>query len=85
MACPSCNGTGCEHCNDAGTIDITGCPVELVSNDVWSLIEYVKLWEKGIPPIAGGALDQAYCFIQAARFVFAEEQVWKRKLGIING
>jgi len=33
----------------------------------------VDLFEKGLPPVAGGALDQAYWFIQAARILKNDE------------
>jgi len=61
---------------------IIGCPNELITPDIWDMIELVKFYEKGLPPIAGGVLDQTNIFIQTANFVFSEESVWKAKLGI---
>lgn len=80
MMCPGCNDRGCKYCNKTGIIDIGRCPLEIVTNDVWDLIEYANLYKKGLPPVAGGALDQARAFTDAARFIFAEQSYWKNKL-----
>ena len=85
MICTSCGGSGCEKCNQAGTFDIAECPMNLISNEVMDVIEYAELWSKGLPPVAGGALDQAKCFVMAAQFIFSEQNYWKKKKGIING
>ena len=82
--CVVCNDTGCRECGKTGRIQITCCPLEYVTDDVWEIIEYAELYEKGLPPVAGGALDQAYCFLQAVRFIFVERQNWKKILGIID-
>lgn len=42
-----------------------------------------ELYEKGLPPVAGGALDQANVFVEAARFVWSEQAYWRAKLGIL--
>jgi len=39
-----------------------------------------ELFYKGLPPIAGGVLDQAAVFVQAARFVRAEQDYYKSKM-----
>ena len=46
------------------------------------MIKLAKLYEKGLPPVAGGSLDQTQAFIEAAEFIFAEEAKYKKKLGI---
>lgn len=43
---------------------------------------YADLYAKGCPPVSGGALDQSNWFIQACRFVWSEESMWKAKLGL---
>ena len=43
-----------------------------------------ELFEKGLPPVAGGILEQAKIFVDAARFIFREQRYWKNKLGIMN-
>jgi len=83
MTCLICKGTGCSECNNAGQVDITQCPLEFINTEIWEVIKYVRLYEKGLPPVAGGALDQTYNFLLAADFVMAEEQYWKNKLGIL--
>jgi hypothetical protein len=46
------------------------------------MIEYADLYEKGLPPVAGGALDQCHAFTDACRFIWREQRHWKNKLGI---
>ena len=85
IQCVVCNGRNfdrCDFCGKTGQIKIVGCPEKLITADVWEMIELAKFYEKGMPPIAGGVLDQTQSFISAANFIFAEENVWKAKLGI---
>ena len=86
MICPRCggnNGEGCDEC-DHGRIEITECPLELITPDVWEAIEYAELYEKGLPPVAGGVLNQAKIFIEACRQIWAEQAFWNKKLGILK-
>lgn len=83
MECVSCNGAGCLDCDEQGSIIIAACPLEFVTADVWEVIKFAELYEKGLPPVAGGALDQACIFINAAMFIFREKAHWKAKLGIL--
>jgi hypothetical protein len=83
MVCPVCEGEGCEECKE-GQIDITECPLELITEDVWQVIRFAELYEKGLPPIAGGALEQAKVFVDAAQFIMNEKAYWKAKLGTGN-
>ena len=84
MKCPGCDGNGCGECDKKGTFDLTCCPLEYITDDVWEVIRYAELYEKGLPPVAGGALDQAKCFIEAAQFIMRENQYWKNKLGVFE-
>lgn len=83
MVCPGCEGKGCDECRNTGGIDITDCPLNLITSDVWEIIALADLFEKGLPPVAGGALEQAKIFVETARFVFGEKAYWKNKLGIL--
>lgn len=83
MVCPGCEGKGCGECKNSGNIDITECPLKMITKDVWQLIQFAELYEKGLAPVAGGALDQAKVFVEAASFVFSEKTYWKNKLGIL--
>lgn len=53
------------------------CPIVFVTDDVWECIRFARLFEKGLPPIAGGVLDQAGGFIRACEFIWNEERHWK--------
>jgi hypothetical protein len=45
----------------------------VVDPELWKVMRYVRLFENGTPPIAGGALDQAVWFLDAAEYVASEE------------
>lgn len=72
MECVACAGKGCVQCNDAGTVDITACPLESIGNEIYDLLDYISLFYAGIPPVSGGSLDQSASFLGAAEFVKAE-------------
>ena len=91
MICGDCPGP--EKCKDRpsaaepitdASIDLRleQCPLEYVSSDIWEAIRYAKLYEKGLPPVAGGALDQAENFLEAAEMVFADRAFFKQKLKV---
>jgi hypothetical protein len=72
IECPKCNGEGCEECS-GGMFAIDGCPNNYCSPVVRSLTLF-DLFEKGLPPVAGGVMDQANSFIEAAQFFESEER-----------
>ena len=41
------------------------------------VIQCAELFRKGLPPVAGGSLDQAAIFVDAARFVWGEQAYWR--------
>jgi len=82
--CSRCDGFGCEECEGSGKIKITCCPLEYITEDVWEVIRYAELYEKGLPPVAGGALDQAANFIKAAMYIFSVQAYWKNKLEVFG-
>ena len=84
MECVDCGGKDCRHCGGTEVEEITCCPLDLITADVWELIRFAELYEKGLPPVAGGALDQAKIFIEAAALVFEEQAFWKKKLGVFD-
>ena len=84
MECIACKGNGCEQCNQTGKIVIDQCPMDLIDSEIWEFLGFADLYKKGLPPIAGGALDQAQNFLMACRFAFGEQAYWKAKLGILE-
>lgn len=83
IECTECDGYGdkCTHCNE-GFIEIKGCPQEYC-REVVEAIQFFDLYEKGLPPVAGGALDQSAWFLDAfARFRYEEAAI---KVERING
>ena len=80
--CPACGGKGCRECGNEGRFALTTCPLEYVDAEIWEMMDYAELYEKGLPPIAGGALDQAKVFIEACHFVWREQAHWEAQ---VNG
>lgn len=56
----------------------------MITPDVWEVFRYAELFEKGLPPVAGGVLDQANIFVEAASLIFRMQAYWKNKLGIFS-
>lgn len=57
------------------------CPqLELTANVIETL-DLAGMYKRGLPPIAGGALDQAEQFVEAARMIWREEDYWAAKIG----
>lgn len=71
IECPVCDGEGCDQCDD-GVFELDGCPNRFCSKIVPSL-DLFDLFEKGLPPVEGGVLDQSVSFVEAARFFESEE------------
>jgi hypothetical protein len=46
---------------------------------VWHLLSAVDRLGKGMPPVTGGWLDQAECFMQGVDLVRSEEAYWEAK------
>jgi len=72
LTCAACGGFGCGECTD-GQITIVGCPLGQVPAAVWAVVEAAGLLEQGLAPAAGGLLDQAAGFLDAARLISAEK------------
>ncbi|HUP80694.1 MAG TPA: hypothetical protein VM260_19245, partial [Pirellula sp.] len=70
MQCPNCEGFGCGYCVH-GTIEIKGCPNEYC-REVACVIPMIDLFEKGLPPVNGGVLDQSAWFVDAVRLLANE-------------
>lgn len=78
MRCLSCNGKGCDECQESGTIRIEQCPLEIITADIWEAIDMANLYiEHGLPPVAGGQLDQTAVFLDAARFIANEKKSYE--------
>ena len=82
IECAGCRGSGCDACEGRGEIELTTCPLEYAGNDVWSVKDMAELTKQGLPPVHGGALDQAQKFLDACRFIWAEESIHRAELGL---
>jgi len=52
--------------------------------ELWEVVQYAGLYQKGLPPVAGGALDQTRWFTSACRLLWRDQAEWKRTLGVIE-
>jgi hypothetical protein len=62
----------CNVCDGAGHTELRTCPKMSVSGDVWGMMLQVELFEKGMPPLAGGSLDQTEAFLDVMEFVWSQ-------------
>ncbi len=75
IECPLCDGVGCGDC-DRGIFQVNGCPNRFCSS-VIPAIELFELFEKGLPPVSGGVLNQSAEFLNAVRFFTTQKQLAK--------
>lgn len=75
LECPACDGEGCDECKD-GWFQIDGCPNGFCRS-VIPTIELTDLFEKGLPPVSGGVLNQSASFLNAAKFFSIQNQLAK--------
>lgn len=71
IECPLCGGGGCDQCSD-GWFVVDGCPNKFCS-DMAYLPQFIDLFQKGLPPVAGGSLDQSQSFLDAAEQLSNDE------------
>jgi hypothetical protein len=67
------------ECGKTGKINITQCPLEIIPAETWDLLDAAELYEKGLPPVAGGQLDQSHGFFKAAVFIMREKRNYEAK------
>lgn len=83
LQCIACEGKGCDDCGTSGFLTLTKCPNRELTSEVIDLVEFSDLYATGLPPIAGGALDQTKSFLDAHRQLSNDQHTIKRALGIL--
>lgn len=78
MQCPQCRGAGCSECNDLGMFRVLGCPNDYCKS-VGKVARFADLFEKGLPPVAGGALDQSVWFLDAVAILSNDEREMRQQ------
>ena len=81
MTCVVCEDTSpaaenCPACKGAGQFPISGCPKKMLSRDIFELCRLASFMDDGLPPVAGGALDQTAAFLTGYGFLKAEDAGW---------
>ena len=85
LDCPECDnivppqGPRCRACDGKGQFEIADCPLKVVPPAIWDAMDLAAMLREGLPPAAGGMLDQAHAFLRAARFLWREEDQWKER------
>lgn len=74
LECPACDGVGCDDCGGMGYMRIEGCP-KVYCSQIVPTMQLIELFENGLPPIAGGVLDQSASFITAAKHYASESRM----------
>lgn len=54
----------------------------MIDNDMVQFMDLAELYEKGLPPMAGGALDQAKAFTDGCRQLWGDTNQLKAEAGI---
>lgn len=67
-------GRLCEACDGKGYFEITQCPNQLVDRELAECLPLVDLFvDNGLPPVAGGVLDQSKWFLDFVRRVKSDD------------
>lgn len=53
--------------------------MDWIDAEVWEMIEMVDFFEKGMPPVAGGLLDQTAYFVKFAGFTQQEARQYRKR------
>ena len=83
IACVTCNGKnfeGCPTCNGTGHIEIDCCPRLLLDGGTLAAVKLADLFRKGLPPLAGGTLDQPQEFLDWCDFYFGDMDALRPRL-----
>ena len=65
-----------------GSWDLDRCPLGILGEEAWLVLEAADLAARGLWPVAGGMLDQAASGLEAIQFVWREERAARRRLGL---
>lgn len=73
IACTTCNEAGCDDCGGTGYVEIADCPKRCIEPNLLRAIRLADLMKQGLPPVAGGVLDQSSWFISFYECFRSEE------------
>lgn len=71
--------SGCVGCGGRGRFEVS-CPMRFVEGCTWELLQMASFWKQGLPPAAGGFLEQTESVIRGCEFVWGERERVKREL-----
>jgi len=54
----------------------------MIDRDTVDALRIAGLWKRGIPPEAGGYMDQTESIVDACEQIWAEQQHWKNELKV---
>ena len=76
LKCPDCEGKGCAGCGDSGVFTIARCPYLELDDAAREITLMAAAWDKGVLPVAGGALDQVESGWEAIQYALSEQAKW---------
>jgi hypothetical protein len=59
---------------------LDGCPNQYVDQEAFKIIGLADMYEKGIPPVSGGSLDQSNWFVEFCRWLWSENSRIEKEL-----
>ena len=71
IECPSCDGDGCNECQD-GFFTVSECPAKFIGSELIQDIQVVSACEHHLP-VAGGLLDQSAWWFELRQLLKSEE------------
>lgn len=84
LECPSCGEKGCEECDEKGRLTVTSCPLRAVPLHLFRSLDLAQIYRRGLPPIAGGALDQSAWFVDLCQFAWSEAARIRAEAGMMD-
>jgi hypothetical protein len=73
IACPVCDEKRCEECDGKGFFTLSECPLSYIF-DLKPFLLLANSMADGLPPVAGGAMDQSALFLKAYQRLQSEDQ-----------
>lgn len=76
-----CEGDGCTDCVQSGRFSVTECPYRQLDETVLEALTIADCWNRGMPPAAGGYVDQTCSIVEACRFINRDRNRWRAQQG----
>jgi hypothetical protein len=72
VACPNCDEQLCDDCQNQGFFLVDDCPKQAIDLELYQATRLAGFLDSGLPPVAGGTLNQAAWFLDFAACLKSE-------------